>query len=260
MERQGSGVGCVQRSKEAKHKLQTPTSDTTSARSRTTITLRIFCVLSTCMPLLHWNSKWSLPCLCVRRADEAKKKKKKTKIIPFSKCGIESTARRRRGCDDRDTFFYAASLQCKMCVRALCLHAAAKYGRSELGIGTGHSTAGTQAHAAALETKKKKKSESPLFSIVIPVSEQLSKRDILLSRTIDVLGWDSLSPVCDMQIFPIVMPGCSMRWAVDIRIRFGKCSRDGLTPTRRWTQMCLCLWQVVGQLLEFHSIRTMTRH
>lgn len=107
---------------------------------------------------------------------------------------------------------------------------------------------------------KKKKSESPLFSIVIPVSEQLSKRDILLSRTIDVLGWDSLSPVCDMQIFPIVMPGCSMRWAVDIRIRFGKCSRDGLTPTRRWTQMCFCLWQVVGQLLEFHSIRTMTRH
>lgn len=72
MEHQGSGVGCVQRSKEAKHKLQTPTSDTTSARSRTTITLRIFCVLSTCMPLLHWNSKWSLPCLCVRRADEAK--------------------------------------------------------------------------------------------------------------------------------------------------------------------------------------------
>lgn len=161
MERQGSGVGCVQRSKEAKHKLQTPTSDTTSARSRTTITLRIFCVcigyMLICMPLLHWNSKWSLPCLCVRRADEAKKKKKKTKIIPFSKCGIESTARRRRGCDDRDTFFYAASLQCKMCVRALCLHAAAKYGRSELGIGTGHSTAGTQAHAAALETKKKKK-------------------------------------------------------------------------------------------------------
>lgn len=141
-------------------------------------------------------------CVCAERM--------KPKIIPFSKCGIESTARHRRGCDDRDTFFYAASLQCKMCVRALCLHAAAKYGRSELGIGTGHSTAGTQAHAAALETKKKK-SESPLFSIVIPVSEQLSKRDILLSRTIDVLGWDSLSPVCDMQIFPIVMPGCSMR-------------------------------------------------
>lgn len=259
MERQGSGVGCVQRSKEAKHKLQTPTSDTTSARSRTTITLRIFCVLSTCMPLLHWNSKWSLPCLCVRRADEAKKKRRKQKLFHFR--NAESNRLPAVGVDATTETPSFTPRRCNakcVCARCVCMLLP---NMDEVSLASARATAQQEHKRMPQHWKpKKKKSESPLFSIVIPVSEQLSKRDILLSRTIDVLGWDSLSPVCDMQIFPIVMPGCSMRWAVDIRIRFGKCSRDGLTPTRRWTQMCLCLWQVVGQLLEFHSIRTMTRH